>query len=110
MHKVFSTVIVLAMKLTLTPNAFLLGPLIGAGGYPSRMLDDQCSYDQVHNEIVTDVLQLLSAEYGVHPLGLIPAYAAQSCDQILEANPDSSSGLYWITSEQQGMLQIGCQF
>lgn len=59
---------------------------------------------------MVDVLQLLSNQYGVFPLGLTSLYAAESCDQVLEVNPDSQSGTYWVIGTDGSPTQEYCSF
>ena len=50
-----------------------------------------------HNEdILVEVLQLLSSEFQVVPLGWAKLYAATSCMQVADASPHNKAGLYWI--------------
>ena len=57
---------------------------------------------------MVDVLQLLSARFGVYPLGLAASYSAESCDQVAEANPESPPGMYWIRNEDGDTAQVYC--
>ena len=56
-----------------------------------------------------EVLQILSTDFGVSPLGLSRQYPAQSCDEIYDANPSSTSGFYWIRAESAIQLSF-CTF
>lgn len=58
-----------------------------------------------------DVLQLLSSEFQVRPLGLSQSYLARSCEQVGLVRPDSPSGIYWI-ADPEGLepVQTYCQF
>lgn len=58
---------------------------------------------------MVDVLQFLAAESGVHPLGLSRSYAAESCAQVIRANPDAKSGLYWIKNSESA-TRMHCEF
>ena len=44
-----------------------------------------------------DLLQLLSTEFGLVPLGRAKSYAALSCEEVADASPQNMAGLYWIT-------------
>ena len=69
-----------------------------------------CLSQQTHEDITVDVLQLLSAQFGLRPLGLAMTYAAESCEQVAEANTDSQSGMYWVTNGEGNPVQVLCQF
>ena len=69
-----------------------------------------CPSIQSREEIIVDVLQLLSAEFEVYPLGLAASYAAKSCDQVAQVNPDSPSGMYWIRQDGRDPVQAYCSF
>ena len=56
-----------------------------------------------------DILQILSTDFGVSPLGLSRQYPAQSCNEIHDANPSSTSGFYWIRAES-AIQQYFCTF
>ncbi len=90
---------------------FCVGPLVDAGGYPARVIDDGIFPSQsVKEDILVDVLQLLSVVYGARPLGLIRAYPAESCAQLALASPGTLSGLYWIGTSSQDATLIFCNF
>ena len=74
------------------------------------MAEGSCPSAQSREEITADVLQLLSAQFGVYPLGLAASYAAESCDQVTEVNPDSPSGMYWIRRDGRDPVQVYCSF
>ena len=57
-------------------------------GYPSK---------EDNKDILVDVLQFLSSEFQVVPLGRAKSYAATSCTQVADASPQNKAGLYWIT-------------
>jgi hypothetical protein len=87
--------------------------VINTGTYQSRVISsDACSSDssQTREDIIVDVLQLLSDQYGLYPLGLTMSYAAESCDQVFEANPASPSSNYWVYDENRNPVQSFCQF
>ena len=91
---------------------FYLEPLIQTRTYEggrSVPAAGSCPLQSAHEDITVDVLQLLSSEFGVRPLGLIRAYPAESCDQVAAANPGSPAGLYWISSDGN-IVQVHCQF
>ena len=44
-----------------------------------------------------DLLQFLSTEFGLVPLGRAKSYAALSCEEVADASPQNKNGLYWIT-------------
>lgn len=62
------------------------------------------------DKLQADVLEFLSSRFGVSPLGLSREYAADSCEDITEANPNSIDGLYWIrtnsSTEQKNCIFI----
>ena len=86
------------------------GPLVETGIYQARVTTGPCPSQQTHEDITVDVLQLLSAQFGLHPLGLVMTYAAESCEQVAEVNPDSPSGMYWVTNGEGNPVQVLCQF
>ena len=88
---------------------FCAGPLVETGIYQERVSTGLCPSQQTHEDITVDVLQLLSAKFDFRPLGLAMSYAAESCDQVAEANPDSSSGMYWVTNGEGNPVQVFCQ-
>ena len=94
---------------TLPPVFHIAGPVIDPGVYPTKTTTSCSSLQQIREETATDVLQLLAYQYGVRPLGLSRSYSAESCDQVAEANPDSMSGLYWI-SDGEDSVQLQCNF
>ncbi len=83
--------------------------MIEAGSYPARVTTGSCPSPEATEAITMDVLQLLSAQFGVYPLGLTRSYSAESCDQVAEVNPDSPPGMYWIYSDGNP-TQVLCQF
>ena len=83
--------------------------MIDAGVYSAISTTSCLSFQQAQEEAIVDVLQLLTDQYGVRPLGLSRSYSAESCDQVAEANPDSMSGLYWI-SNGEDPVQLQCNF
>ena len=86
-----------------------IGPLIEAGSYPAKITQgSQCP--MTGDDIIVDVLQLLSAQFGLRPLGLTMSYSAESCDQVAEANPESPSGIYWVYDPDRNPVQVQCQF
>ena len=86
------------------------GPLIQNGSYQSRPTGvGACPLPSDREDIEVDVLQLLSAQYGLRPLGLSPSYPAESCDQIEEANPNPRDGEYWIRMGED-VTQMRCTF
>lgn len=85
------------------------GTLIEAGSYQSRKINGRRHSQQTIEDIKVDILQLLSSEFSIHPLGVIRSYPAESCDQVYLANPASLSGMYWITNGENTAL-IHCQF
>ena len=87
----------------------LAGPLIQSGSFTGSAYHGSCPSQQAREEVLVDVLQLLSAQFGVFPLGLTASYAAQSCDQVVEANPNSQSGMYWVDSGE-GPARVSCEF
>ena len=81
------------------------------GIYQARMCTGPCPSQQTHEEDITeDVLQLLSAQFGLNPLDLAKTYAAKSCEQVAEVNPDSPSGMYWVTNGERNPVQVLCKF
>ena len=56
-----------------------------------------CPSEEDNEDILVDVLQLLSSEFQVVPLGQAKSYAATSCMQVADASPQNKAGLYWIT-------------
>ena len=96
---------------TNSPLSSIAGSVIDAGVYSAKSTTS-CSSEslqQAQEEITVDVLQLLADQYGFRPLGLSRSYSAESCDQVAEANPDSMSGLYWISNEEDP-VQLQCNF
>ena len=63
-------------------------PVRVSNGWPSE--DD-------NEDILVEVLQFLSSEFQVVPLGRAKLYAATSCMQVADASPKNKAGLYWIT-------------
>ena len=94
------------MYFTSSPIA---GPVIDPGVYPTKTATSCSSLQQIREETAIDVLQLLADQYGYRPLGLSRSYSAESCDQVVEANPDSMSGLYWIRNGEDP-VQLQCNF
>ena len=89
----------------------IVGPLIDAGGYSPKIIEDGvCPSQSVREDIMVDVLQLLFSRYGARPLGLIRAYPAESCDQLALASPGSRPGMYWIGSDSQDASLVTCEF
>ena len=80
------------------------------GIYQARVSTGSCPSQQIHEDITVDVLQLLSARFEFRPLGLAMSYAAESCEQVAEVNPDSPSGMYWVTNGEGNPVQVFCQF
>ena len=68
-----------------------------------------CSSAEDNEDILGDVLQLLSSEFGVVPLGRAKSYAATSCQQVANARPQNKAGLYWIT-DGTNTRQVYCNF
>ena len=69
---------------------------IRRGANPVRVYNG-CPSEEDNEDILVDVLQLLSSEFQVVPLGRAKSYAATSCMQVADASPQNKAGLYWIT-------------
>ena len=69
---------------------------IRRGANPVRVYKG-CPSEEDNENILVDVLQLLSSEFQVVPLGRAKSYAATSCMQVSDASPQNKAGLYWIT-------------
>lgn len=85
-------------------------PLITDGILTAQSYNESCPSPLMREDIMVDVLQLLSTQYGVFPLGLTSLYAADSCDQVAEVNPTSQSGTYWVTGTDGYPTQEYCTF
>ena len=83
---------------------------IKRGGNPVRVSANGCPSEQDNEDILVDVLGLLSSEFGVVPLGLARSYAATSCEEVARASPHSKAGLYWITDGSNTAHQEYCNF
>ena len=81
---------------------------IKKGGNPVRVYANGCPSEQDNEDILVDVLGLLSSEFGVVPLGLARSYAATSCEEVARASPHSKAGLYWITDGSNTAHQEHC--
>ena len=64
---------------------------IRRGVNPVRRVNNGCPSEE------DNMLQLLSSEFQVVPLGRAKSYAATSCMQVADASPQNMAGLYWIT-------------
>ena len=53
-----------------------------------------CPSEEDNEDILVNVLQLLSSEFQVVPLGRVKSYAATSCMQVADASPQNKAGLY----------------
>ena len=73
-----------------------------------RVSVNGCPSEQDNEDILVDVLGLLSSEFGVVPLGLARSYAATSCEEVARASPHSKTGLYWITDGSNTAHQEHC--
>ena len=69
---------------------------IRIGANPVRV-SNGCPSEEDNEEILVEVLQLLSSEFQVVPLGRAKSYVATSCMQVADASPQNKAGLYWIT-------------
>ena len=67
------------------------------GANPGRVYTHGCPSEEDNENLLGDVLQLLSSEFGVVPLGRAKSYAATSCKEVADASPQNKAGLYWIT-------------
>ena len=70
--------------------------VIRRGANPVRVYNG-CPSEEDNEDILVEVLQLLSSEFQVVPLGRAKSYAATSCMQVADASPQNKAGLYWIT-------------
>ena len=56
-----------------------------------------------------DLLQFLSTEFGLVPLGWAKSYAALSCEEVADASPQNKEDLFWIT-DGNNTQQEYCNF
>ena len=75
-----------------------------------RVSANGCPSEQDNEDILVDMLGLLSSEFGVVPLGLARSYAATSCEEVARTSPHSMAGLYWITDGSNTAHQEHCNF
>ncbi|ORU93119.1 MAG: hypothetical protein A6F71_08850 [Cycloclasticus sp. symbiont of Poecilosclerida sp. M] len=109
-NMVLPVLIIIGDFFMLFPLTICAGSLVEAGDYMAKVSTGPCPSQQIYEDITVDVLQLLSAQFGLRPLGLAMTYAAESCEQVAEANPDSPSGMYWVNSGEGNPVQVLCQF
>ena len=50
-------------------------------------------------DVFTDALYFLSSKFEVNLYGLTKYYAASSCQDIVNRNPERKSGYYWIKND-----------
>ena len=77
---------------------YMTGLNIRRGRNPPKIYNNGCPSERDNEDILVDVLKLLSSEFGVVPLGRAKYYAAISCMQVADASPQNKAGLYWITN------------
>lgn len=80
------------------------------GTYPIKVGSSCSALQMMREEIMVDVFQLLATQFGFQPLGRSRSYFAESCDQVVEVNPDSESGKYWIDNGGGSPVQVQCLF
>ena len=67
--------------------------------YSVKHFSDCSQREQIQEEINRDMVQLLTTEYGIDPLGRLREFPATSCEEINHTY--FTPGLYWIA--QDGM-------
>ena len=83
---------------------------IKRGSNPARVSANGCPSEQDNEDILVDVLGLLSSEFGVVRLGLARSYVATSCEEVARASVHSKAVLYWITDGSNSAHQEHCNF
>ena len=79
-----------------------LSPLVGGGG--------ECSASgELMNRIGQNVSALLPGALHCLLLGRTPKHPANSCTELAERDPGTSSGTYWILNSTRSPVQVFCE-
>ena len=85
--------------------SYALGNLNLTAGSNPGTFSSECPSEQTREGILDNVLQLISSQFDIHPIGLSRAFAASSCEQALSLHPHGSGHLFWILGENIQLQQ-----
>ncbi len=68
---------------------------IDVNSFTVKKFSDCSQREQIQDDVIRDMVELLSTEYGFEPLGRLKEFPATSCEEISQTY--FRPGLYWIT-------------